>query len=894
MLATTNTYNLDNLVSFNSKLEDYFTNNTTKAINAVYESFLNRNINKLKNKDKSVLKEINKINVNYLLVDNLNFLWNSGFNTNTNDFSTNVLTTFANINRDNLNKNKKLTKTIKKEDRKVARDIRKRDIEEKRKTLRILKQDIITSDFGNTYLQERNKEIARNFTNTYQEKIFSSINNYFNQRLSITREKNLINHLSFKRLSDLSAEEKAEYINEYNKLADIYGLKVESLGTYDSLKFNPKERIRRIAKTELSAAYNLARYDELVNQGYVEFQVKNTGSPDCRLCQSKHNEIITLAQITSINRGFTDFRGIDTRKDKNAPENRNLIFPPFHSNCRDSLVGVEKTRTTPEEAKTSILSNLNKASNIYNKISTAASIVNLGASLGNKFLGLQSSKKQKQDDNLLKLIIAGGSIMSMSMMYYFFTQTQLGTQAIQNIGDKLADKASDLLLEGSVKVIESTADTLQKKLKEAVTNKDYIQGSLAETGFKPPTNETLSQYLNKQQKQVINNQLANDISKYITKSDLQELLKKVVIDSAGITKLSELSNNDLQQAKLSELEVLLNALIVNNKTTNKQKLLQLIYKEEAAKVIAKIPLNIKQQDLVLIQNTETKLLTSTTKLERLGTKATKLVNEVKKNKSNYLKDIETLRELDSELTEQLIGIERINSEYNQLLETTTDNNLSKYLTDKITENNQKTSELRNKLNDISADLYGSKLDKVDPSIKDQLISDIRDKGEQYLDFRNTRTKKIKSINTTLDNAKKDISLDKLNIEYIDKKLAQLDVLELELNDLDKSSLVLDKVLGDYAILNRIDNVNTNDLGYTFKNYLANQSKRGKEIANVDNFRETSLTNTATNLDNYKRRLIKAKAKLLNNEEIMEFSRYSNKTLCPLKLKNILEKLRKVD
>jgi hypothetical protein len=879
------TYDLNNLVSFNSKLEDYFTNTTTKAVNVIYENFLSKNISKLKSKDKSVLKDIAKLNINYVLVDNLNFLWNSGFNTNTNNFSTNVLTSFASVNKTNVDKNKKLTKTISKEDKKIARDIRKRDIEEKRKTLKVLNQDILTSDFGQTYLQERNKEIARNFTNTYQEKIFNSINNYLNQRLSITREKNLINHLSFKRLSDLTSEEKAEYINEYNNLADIYGLSVESLATYDSLKFSPKERIRRIAKTELSAAYNLARYDELVSQGYTQFQVKNSGRPDCVLCKSKHNTIITLTEINNIDKGFTDFRGIDTRKDKNAPENTKLLFPPFHPGCRDYLVGISK-----KQPKDSVLDKLQQASNIYNKVSTINSVIGLGNSLATKFLGLQTAKKQQEEDNLLKLIIASGSIMSMSMMYYFFTTTKLGTEIVENVVDKAKVKASDMLLEGSVKVIESTADTLQDKLKEAVLNKDYIQSSLYETGYKPPTTDTLSQHLNKQQRTVINEQLANDIQKYITKSDLQELLRSVIIDSAGITKLSELGNSDFEQAKLSELEILLNALIVNNKTTNKQKLLQLIYKEEA-KVVAKIPLNIKQPDLVLIQKTENKLVTSTTKLERLGTNITKLNNEVKKNKTNYLKDIETLRELDSELTEQLIGIERINSEYNQLLETTTDSNLSKYLVDKIAENNNKTSELRNKLNNISSDLYGSKLDNVDLSLKDDLVTSIRDKGNKYLDFRNTRTSKIKSINKTLDNYKADTKLDKLNVEYIDNKLAQLDILELELNDLNKDSLVLDSILGDYAILSRIDN-DTKDLGYTFNNYLNTASKRNKQIANVDNFKETSLTNTATNLDSYKRKLIKAKAKLLNNEEIIEFSKYS-KTLCHLKLKNILEKLRKV-
>lgn len=333
-MLITNTYSLDSLVSFNSKLEDYFTNNTTKAINAVYENFLSKNIKRLKNKDKTILKEINSINVNYLLIDNLNYLWNSGFNTNTNDFSSNVLTEFALTEKEKIAKNKKLTTTLRKEDRKIAKDIRNRDIDEKRKTLKILKSDVITSDFGRTYLQERNKEIARNFTNTYKEKIFSGINNYFNQKYSITREKNLINHLSFKRLRDLSAEERAEYINEYNNLANIYGLNSSSLNTYDSLKFNPKERIRRIAKTELSAAYNLARYDELVKQGYVEFRIKNTRkNSTCVLCTSKHNELITIQQILSIDKGFTDFRGIDTRKDKDAYENRNLVFSPLHPNC---------------------------------------------------------------------------------------------------------------------------------------------------------------------------------------------------------------------------------------------------------------------------------------------------------------------------------------------------------------------------------------------------------------------------------------------------------------------------------------------------------------------------------------------------------------------------------
>lgn len=1244
-MLTANTYSLDDLVSFNIKSEDYFTNSTTKAVNTVYETFLSKNITKLKNKDKSVLKEINKINVNYILIDNLNYLWNSGFNTNTNTFSSNVLATFKLTDKEKIDKNKKLTTTLKKEDIKIARDIRKTDIAEKKKTLKILKQDVITSDFGQTYLQERNKEIAKNFTNTYKEKIFSSINSYFNQKLSITREKNLINHLSFKRLRDLSKEEKAEYINEYDNLQQIYGLKTQSLSTYDSLKFNPKERIRRIAKTELSAAYNLARYDKLVNQGYIEFQIKNRGKTDCVLCLSKNNEIITISQITSINRGFTDFKGIDTRKDKNAYENRNLIFPTFHPNCfvagtkilmgngdskniedvvigedvvvglntdktvrmrkvynafhnvyngdiitlvlengkritatanhevfdgqqfrhikdfnvgdftytftesdtktyrtsvlpvskteidrqskfnfknreqkcninvkgfgntsnqqtsiigkksirrikenlfrsnenkqscldsriqrknvrryikiqrkeilskcrwifkifqnlskrfrydfqkllgsqcrKDtksfkttlvlreyllyfvrwyslqtrllftqtklinrgkrlyerrftnknksvstrlssnkiknnrrkeipvsteifsgltklrvkeiqkeyyeglvynisvdesgdynyyfastdncfvlthnctcSLIGVEKTKTTPEEAKTSLIEQLNNTKNLYEKATAASSIISLGSNLAGKFLALQQSKKDKEEDNLLKMIIAGGSIMSMSMMYYFFTKTQLGTTAIQTVKDKVSTKASDLLLESSQRLITTTTDTLQKRLREAVLNKDYIQTNLAETGFKPPTNETLSQYLNKQQREIINNQLSTDIQKYITKSDLEELLKKVIINAENITNLRDLGKGDLQQVKLIELEILLNALLINNKTNNKQKLIDIIYnKIDIRPVVAKVPLNIKEPDYVLIQNTENKLVNSTTRLERLGTNITKLNSEIKKNKSTYLKDIETLRELDSELTEQLIGIERINTEYTQLLETTTDKNLSRYLADKVTENNQKTSKLRNKLNDISSTLYGTKLDKIDPNLKSQLITNIKDKGKQYLEFKNYRVNKINSIITTLNNYKKDISLDKLNIEYIDNKLAEVDKLDISLRDLNKNSLVLDNMLSDYAILSKIDNtVNIDDLGYTFKNYLDTSNKRGIASLNVDNFRETSLTNTKVNLDNYKKKLIQAKYKLLNNEAITEFKINLITTFkkpCHIKLKNIIEKLKKV-
>lgn len=898
MLTNNNTYSLDSLVSFNSKLEDYFTNTTTKAVNAVYENFLIKNINKLKNKDKSVLKEISKINVNYILIDNLNYLWNSGFNTNTNDFSSNVLTEFKLTDKEKITKNTKLTKTLNKEDIKIARDIRKTDIAEKRKTLKILKQDVITSDFGQTYLQERNKEIAKNFTNTYKEKIFSGINNYFDQKLSITREKNLINHLSFKRLSDLSKEEKAEYINEYDRLQEIYGLKTQSLATYDSLKFNPKERIRRIAKTELSAAYNLARYNELVNQGYIEFQVKNSGSPNCRLCDSKHNDIITINQITAINKGFTDFKGIDTRKDKNAYENRNLIFPPFHSSCRDYLIGVEKTKTTPEEAKTSLIEQLNNTKNLYKKVTAASSIVSLGSNLAGKFLALQQAKKDKEEENLLKMIIAGGSIMSMSMMYYFYTSTQLGNKVISDVGTKIATKASELVTETSKKVIDKTTDIVKDELREAVLNKDYIQTNLAETAFKPPTNETLSQYLTKRQREIINNQLSSDIQKYITKSDLEELLKKVIINAENITNLRDLGKGDLQQLKLSELEVLLNSLLINNKTNNKKKLIDIIYnKTDVKQVVAKIPLNIKEPDYVLIQNTETKLLTTSTKLERLGTNITKLNNEVKKNKSTYLKDIETLRELDSELTEQLVGIERINTEYTQLLETTTDKNLSRYLADKVTENNQKTSELRNKLNGISSDLYSTKLDKIDPNLKGQLITNIKDKGKQYLQFKNNRSNKVNSINATLNNYKKDISIDKLNIDYIDSKLAEVDKLDTSFKDLNKNSLVLDNMLSDYAILNKIDsNVNIDDLGYTFKSYLNTGKKRGIESLSVDDFRETSLNNTKVNLDNYKKKLIQAKYKLLNNETITEFKiNVTNKfkKLCHIKLKNILERLRKV-
>jgi len=885
-------YDLNNLVSFNSRLEDYFVTNTTKQLNAIYERFLTTNINKLKKKDKTLLKEIPKLHTNYELINNLNFLWNEGFNTN--NFNNNDLIFFTKQTKENIGKNKKLTKTLKVEDIKIAKNIRKRDIEEKRKTLAVTNSSIITSDFGNIYLQERNKEVAKNFNKVYQEKIFSSIDTYFKDRLSIAREKNLIHHLSFNKLSDLTNEGRNDYNDDYNRAADLYGLKRSSNATYDSLKFSPKERIRRIAKTELSAAYNLARYKELVDQGFVEFQIKNNNSRnECVLCVSKINEIITLNQIENLDKGFTDFRGIDTRKDKNAYENRNLIFPIFHPNCGCYLIGKskEEKEDKKEKNKNKALNKLKQVGRIANKISTANTVFRFVSGLANTYIGLQQEKKQQQDDALLKVIIAGGSIMSISMMYYYFTKTNPITKVITTTKEKIAGKTSDLVLGNPLRGAISTAETLQEKLQLAVVNKNLTQAALYETGYKSSTSKTLSQLLLAEQKQVINNQLSSSIKNNFTEKYIASKLQELTLDPKGIQNLSNLATSSIEEAQLEKLEVLLNGLMVNNKTINKKELINLIYKEKALVKAVRIPLNIKEPELLLIQNTENKALGVSTKLARLGTNLTKLNKEVKQNKGNYLKDVELLRELDSKLTEELIGLERVNDEYRQLIDVSTNTNLSKYLNNKVNENQSKADNLRNKLNDIGTDLYGTKLDQIDPSIKDQLITNIRSKGKQYLEFNNNRKSEIASINKKLSNYIKGTTKDKLSIDYIDIELEKLDKLDVSYTAINKNSLVLDNMLSDYAILNKIDKSNP-DLGYTFNTYLNTSSKRVSQIQNVDKFRETSLTATKVNLDNYKKKLLTAKYRLLNNETVEFKAKTSYKKLCHIKLKNILERVRR--
>lgn len=218
---------------------------------------------------------------------------------------------------------------------------------------------ITNTNFGRSYLRYRNREIGRNFTNTYREKIYQSMNEYMQSPRRYDNTAQVMLDLGFRSPEDLTDEERRAYDNWIRgqrraginiDYPDVYGLSGEVIrdpNRYDSWKYFLRGRIMRIARTETAAAFNLGRLNTYIEQGYTEFIWTLGGERECGLCKDKEGDIVTLADLgvavhsyDSI--GWTDYNKVWTEAGKNdsgitnsgrSYDNNTAIFPPIHPNC---------------------------------------------------------------------------------------------------------------------------------------------------------------------------------------------------------------------------------------------------------------------------------------------------------------------------------------------------------------------------------------------------------------------------------------------------------------------------------------------------------------------------------------------------------------------------------
>lgn len=837
------------IYSFSNNTEINFTTQVTNTLDSYYNNWIKLNINKIKSKDKKVLKELQdniifKQSIIKTISNGLDILWSNEFNKSYNQFSAleDSISEFKLI-PEVIRSATKLSKQLKKTDIGVARKIRSRDISEKLRTARILKTTNITDQynlFANEYITRRNKEVARNFTDTYTNKIFQSVSTYLNSNLNITREKNLIHHLSFRQIQQLTPEERRLYTEELSNydLKSIYGL--NSPETYDNLKFSPKQRIQRIALTEINAAYNLGRFAALVDEGFTEFIWKtNSRTKQCVLCESLNGTLIRLEDLVNI--GYTDFRGVNTRRDKSFPGNEKILFSPAHPSCDCFIIGNPK-QTKEDRAGGALVTAttqqlLQQVYGTIGAVSGATSAYNTSRGLYNRLTRYSqqqvAKEEEKQKNNKLALLLTTAGVLSIPALYLLWLTQK----------DTILDKIDDFIIDKTVDVITNVGNNLQ----QLAEDKLFQQDSIYNTGIKVDPTNTVSEYLNNNN--ILNISLVQSINNLVNKSQLTKLITNL----NDISELTNLARNSNELALYNELQQQLQLLVSSNNIKTKDGLFDLIFPQTKVIKPLKIPVNIQQKEKVLIQNTIAKQQQLDVKLKVYENNTLEFRKQLLTNKdvrNRYLQDIDYLRELDSKLSEELIGVNYLNKEYQMLLDTTTDDNLKKYLSNKIDLNNQTKESLLTNLNSISDDLYNKKINSISPNdikLKDELVSRINDKSSSYIDYRNNSTNTLKSLQKKLSNIND--SNDSLDI-----KLTKIDDLENTLKTLEKDSLLYDSLLYDVSLLKKIDNsVNIKDLNYLFRSYDVS-----KEIVKVDTFRTEKLFTFKDKLRLVKEELIRTK------------------------------------
>lgn len=532
-----------------TQIENLFIKNVLNKINKQSSLAIRKYIDRIKQKDKDVLKQIDNdagFNFNLNLIGELEALQNRGFKLGVqkgllelrSQFSSDLdLASFAKVNESNLvddpdegtlsSKATELPRRISKTNDNIdivstgetVESIRYYDITEKLKTTENL--DKYTNnlfyeskDFRDEYLQKRNLNIAQNFTNKYKENIKKQIGDYIDKGNDITREKDLVEILTGQRIklpttaTPTQLENRKtqgltkEVINDPQAYQDLY--------KGDLYKFSPNARIERIAKTELPVAYNLGSLNVFLDYGYDTFRIDNDDLVDnCVLCVSLQvktrdpNNYITLTDLASINYnpGSTnfygiDFRNIDTKKKWNESPNssQRILAPVFHPNCYCRIVPVKKqSKKKLDEKKEQRLNAaknknlLNNTVNIVSKISTAVTVHNAVANTLDEIALQQELKEEENKKNLYKALIAGTSILSMGAMYFYFYKNYLKT-----LDDNISKQVATTFVQEGISPIEKTQmmTEIQQAIEPIPQNiLNQTEETLNSLGAKKPTTQ---------------------------------------------------------------------------------------------------------------------------------------------------------------------------------------------------------------------------------------------------------------------------------------------------------------------------------------------------------------------------------------------------------------------
>lgn len=198
--------------------------------------------------------------------------------------------------------------------------------------------DILNStEFGTIYQNKRTLLLSGSVSQDYKQKVINKIQNYFDNTNGVrskTREQDLFNSLTDKKTNPKISKELGE--------KDTFGIK----------------RIKRIAETEISVAYNIGRLKKLEELGYTRVKITNEKENAinrtvavsrfrgnlskayraedrenfipilCTHCLSRNGQVLDITEI---------YRG----KVNTKYNGKYSLFPPFHVSCWCYLEGVE-------------------------------------------------------------------------------------------------------------------------------------------------------------------------------------------------------------------------------------------------------------------------------------------------------------------------------------------------------------------------------------------------------------------------------------------------------------------------------------------------------------------------------------------------------------------------
>lgn len=223
------------------------------------------------------------------------------------------------------------------------------------------------------------------------------------------------------------------------------------------------QRIKRIAETEISLAYNLGRLKKLEELGYKKVKITNEAENNsnrqqalnvygslakayrsdnnerylpmlCNHCLSRNNQVMDISTI---------YKGkVDT---KYEVDGKYSALPPFHVSCWCYFVGVEESKKDKEGSLVSELAETIKNSIVANSLSGETA----------------TSNAFYNDPFIKKLVVAGVGLLGVGAAYYAYTK--LARNRVQ-IPLNLRPKRSS--------VSNVTEETQEASLKNFVDNLD--------------------------------------------------------------------------------------------------------------------------------------------------------------------------------------------------------------------------------------------------------------------------------------------------------------------------------------------------------------------------------------------------------------------------------------